>query len=71
LQIPQFRSWAIPQLLHLFMRRVLPALATELAQLQPVRRRLPVLGGGVVLVLALGALQLNNFPWHLESFNLL
>ena len=46
------------------MRRVLTALPAKLAELQPVRGRLPVLGRGVVLVFARGALQLNNFPWH-------
>jgi hypothetical protein len=46
------------------MRRVLAALPAKLAELQAVRRRLPVLRRGVVLVFALGALQLNNFPWH-------
>ena len=48
------------------MRRVLAALPAELAHLQPVRRRFPVLGRRVIPVLALGALQLNNFPRHSE-----
>ncbi len=53
--------------LHLFMRRMFAALPAKLAHLQTVRSRLPVLGRGVVLVFALGALQLNNFPGHKTS----
>ena len=52
------------------MRGVLAALPAKLAELQTVRRRLPVLRRGVVLVFARCALQLNNFPWHVESFKL-
>jgi hypothetical protein len=66
LQIANYKS--LPTLLHLFMRGVLAALPAKLAELQPVRRRLPVLGRGVVLVLARRALQLNNFPWHSSSY---
>jgi hypothetical protein len=46
------------------MRSVLPALATELTELQTLCSRLLVLGRRVVPVFALTALQLNNFPWH-------
>jgi len=42
------------------MRRVLAALAAELAELQPGRGGLLVLGGGVIAVLAISALQRNN-----------
>jgi hypothetical protein len=38
------------------MRRVLTALAAELAEFQPARRGLLVLGGGVIAVLAITAL---------------
>ena len=38
------------------MRRVLAALTAKLVELQPVRRGLLVLGGGVVAIFALSAL---------------
>jgi hypothetical protein len=45
------------------------ALAAELAELQTAGGRLLVLGGGVVLVLAISTLQLNDFAGHgLNSF---
>jgi hypothetical protein len=43
-------------LLHFFMRRVLAATLAKLAELQPSRRGLLVLGGGVVPFFALTAL---------------
>ena len=46
------------------MRRVLAALPAKLAHLQPVRRCLPVLRRGVVLVFAISTLQLNDFAGH-------
>jgi hypothetical protein len=51
-------------LLHFFMRRVLAALAAELAKLQPARRGFLILGGGVIAVLAITALQRNDFSRH-------
>ena len=48
----------------LFMWRVLPALPAELLEFQPARRRLLVLGGGVVTVLALSTLQRHNLAGH-------
>jgi hypothetical protein len=47
---------AIAQLLHFFMRRVLAATVTELFELQPFRRRLPVLGGRIIPLFAITAL---------------
>ena len=46
------------------MRRVLAAGPAELAELQPARRGLLVLGGGVIAVLAIAALQRNNLSRH-------
>ncbi len=46
------------------MRRVLAALAAELAELQASRRRLLVLGGGVIAILAITALQRNDLSRH-------
>jgi hypothetical protein len=51
-------------LLHFFMRRVLAALAAELVELQPGRRGLLVLGGGVIAIFAITALQRNNLSRH-------
>ncbi len=38
------------------MRRMLAAAATELLELQPFRRRLPVLGGRIIPLFAITAL---------------
>jgi hypothetical protein len=46
------------------MNRVLAALAAELAEFQPSRRGLFVLGRRVIAVLAITALQRNNLSWH-------
>src|SRR5215467_4283175 len=46
------------------MRRMLAATLTELLHLQPVRSRLPVLGGGIVPLFAITALHRNNFSGH-------
>ena len=48
------------------MRRVLPALATELLELQPARRGLLILGSGVVAVFAISTLQRNNLAGHVN-----
>jgi hypothetical protein len=55
------------RLLRFLVRGVLAALATELLHLQAVRSCLPVLRRGVVLVFAIRALHLNDFPWHKTS----
>jgi hypothetical protein len=46
------------------MRRVLAALAAELVEFQPARRGLLVLGGGVIAILAITALQRNDLSRH-------
>jgi hypothetical protein len=46
----------IRQLLHFFMRRMLPASATKLLELDAIRSRLPVLGGRVVPLFTVTAL---------------
>jgi hypothetical protein len=51
-------------LFHFLMRRMLPATPAELLQLQPVWRRLPVLGGRVIPLLALAALHRNDLSGH-------
>jgi hypothetical protein len=63
----QFLNYSIPQflnLLHFFMRRVLPATFAELLHLDPIRSRLPVLRGRVVAFFAITALHRNNFSGH-------
>jgi hypothetical protein len=51
---------------HFLVRRVLAALLTELAELQPLGGRLAILGCRVIAVLALAALQGHDFPWHVK-----
>jgi hypothetical protein len=51
--------------LRLFMIRVLAATATELAEFQPIRRGLLILGRHVVPTLAYAALKHNVIAWHL------
>ena len=46
------------------MRRVLPARAAELVKFQPARRGLLVLGGRVIAIFAIAALQRNNLSRH-------
>src|ERR1035438_9628204 len=48
------------------MRSMFPTLPAELVELQPGRRGLLVLGGGVVAVFALSTLQRNNLAGHLS-----
>jgi hypothetical protein len=52
------------QLLNFLVRPVAPTLAAELIQFKTLRRGLLVLRGRVILVLALGALQRDDFSWH-------
>jgi hypothetical protein len=54
------RQSAIANLLGLFVRRVLPAVAAELAELQPLAGLFLVLGGAVVPALTLAARQGND-----------
>jgi len=44
------------QLLHFFMRRVLAATSAEFLELQPLGRRLPILGRRIVPLFAITAL---------------
>jgi hypothetical protein len=50
------------RLLRFFMRRVLAATITKLAELKTAGGRLLVLGRRVIALFALVALQRNNFP---------
>jgi hypothetical protein len=43
---------------------MLAATVAELLELQPFRRRLPVLGGRIISLFAIAALQRNNFSGH-------
>jgi hypothetical protein len=52
------------QLLHFFVRRMLAADAAELFQLQALRHSLPVLGGRIVPLFAIAALQGNDLSGH-------
>jgi hypothetical protein len=52
------------QLLHFFMRRMLPATLAEFFQLDTIRSRLPVLRGRIVPLFAITALHRNNFSGH-------
>jgi hypothetical protein len=51
------------------VRGVLAALPAELVELQTLRGRFTVLGRRVVLIFALGALQLTNFARHSNSYS--
>jgi hypothetical protein len=51
-------------LFHFFVRRVLAATAAEFLEFQALRRRLPVLGGRIIALFAITALQRNNFSGH-------
>ena len=49
------------------MRRMLPAPLAKLLHLQPVRSRLPVLGGRIIPLFAITALQRNDLSGHLKT----
>jgi hypothetical protein len=61
-QITKLPNYQI--LFHFFMRRMLAATAAEFLELQPFRRRLPVLGRRIIPLFAITALQRNNFSGH-------
>ncbi len=48
------------------MRLMLPAVGTKLLHFQTLCRRFLILGLAVVSILALVALKLNNFAWHIS-----
>jgi len=54
--IAQLQNCPITQLFHFFVRRVLAAAVAEFFELQPFRRRLPVLGGRIIPLFAITAL---------------
>jgi hypothetical protein len=54
----------LPDLLHFLVRRVLAATAAEFLEFQPFCRRLPVLGGRIIPLFAITALQRNNLSGH-------
>jgi len=66
-QLPNYKISQLQNLLHFFMRRMLAAPAAELLQLDPVRRRLPILGLRIVPFFAITALQRNDFSGHENS----
>jgi hypothetical protein len=49
------------------VRRVLAARPAELIEFQPARRGLLILGGGVIAILAITALQRNNLSRHFDN----
>jgi hypothetical protein len=51
----------VPALLHFFVRRVFPARVAEFLRFEPVLVLFPVLGGCIVPVFAIVALQCDNF----------
>ena len=51
-------------LLRFFMRRMLPASKTELLELQALRGGLTVLGGRIIPLFAVSALQVDDFSGH-------
>jgi hypothetical protein len=55
-KIARWRDRQIARLFHFFVRRMLAAAAAEFLQLDPVRRRLPVLGCRIVPFFAVTAL---------------
>jgi hypothetical protein len=57
-------NFPMTQLFHFLMRRVLAADAAELFQLQALRHGLPVLGGRIVPLFAITALQGNDLSGH-------
>jgi hypothetical protein len=46
---------------------MLTAAVAEFLEFQPLRRRLPVLGGRIIALFAITALQCNNFSGHENS----
>jgi hypothetical protein len=57
-------NFPVTQLFHFLMRRVLAADAAELFQLKALRHGLPVLGGRIVPLFAIAALQGNDLSGH-------
>jgi hypothetical protein len=55
-QLPNYKITQLLNLLHFLVRRVLAATAAEFLELQPLRRRLPVLGGRIIPLFAITAL---------------
>jgi hypothetical protein len=66
-RLPNYKIAQLPNLLHFFMRRMFAATVAELLELQAFRRRLPVLGGRIIPLFAIAALQRNNFSGHKYS----
>jgi hypothetical protein len=52
----QLQNFPITQLFHFFVRRMLAATSAEFLELQPLGRRLPVLGRRIVPLFAVTAL---------------
>ena len=66
-QLTRWPDHPITRLFHLFMRRMLPAPAAKLLQLNPVRRRLTVLRGRIVPLFAFTALHRNDLSGHINQ----
>ena len=63
-QLQNYKISQLPNLLNLFMRRMLAAPPAKLFQLNPVRRRLAVLGRRIVPLFAITALHCNDLSGH-------
>ena len=63
-QLPNYKISQLPNLLNFFMRRMLPAPAAELLQLDPVRGRFAVLRCRIVPLFAITALHCNDLSGH-------
>jgi len=65
--LPVLSDWhpaAGNQLLHFFMRRMLPAATAEFLLFQSLRHSFAVLGRRIVPLFAITALHRNNFSGH-------
>jgi hypothetical protein len=67
--MPQLQISRFLKLFHFLMRRVLAAAPAKLLQLQPVRLGFPVLGGRVIPLFAITALQRNDLSGHRSLLN--
>jgi hypothetical protein len=69
--MPQLQISRFLKLFHFLVRRVLAAAPAKLLQLQPLRLGFPVLGGRVIPLFAITALQRNDLSGHRSLLNFL
>jgi hypothetical protein len=63
-KLPNYPITKLQNLLHLFVRRVLPAALAELLQFDAVRSGLAILRRGVIAFFAITALHCDDFTGH-------